>query len=292
MTARRALLLVNRRARKGAEKAPAAVARLRELGLELVEEDAAGAAPLAELARRHRGLDLVIVGGGDGTLSHALDGLVATGLPLGVLPLGTANNLARTLGIPADPLEACEVIAAGHRHRIDLGRVNERHFFTTASFGLSVAITEQLTGGAKRRWGVLAYAATAARVLARARPFIAEISWPGGHRRSRTVQVVVGNGRHYGSALLVADDARIDDQQLDLYSLEIVHWWQLLRLLPALKRGTHGEHETVHALRAKEFTVLTPAPHPIDVDGELGPSTPARFRVVPRALEVFVPLPK
>jgi diacylglycerol kinase (ATP) len=291
MTARRALLLVNRHARQGAEKAPAAVARLRELGLALVEEDAAGAAPLPELVGRH-GPDLVIVGGGDGTLSHALDGLVATGLPLGVLPLGTANNLARTLGIPADPLEACEVIAAGHRHRIDLGRVNERHFFTTASFGLSVAITEQLSGEAKRRWGVLAYAGTAARVFARARPFHAEISWPGGHLRSRTVQVVVGNGRYYGSALPVADDARIDDQRLDLYTVEISHWWQLLGLLPALKRGTHGEKDTVQAIRAKEFTVRTRVPHPIDVDGELGPSTPAHFRVVPRALEVFVPLPK
>ncbi|HYC30969.1 MAG TPA: lipid kinase, partial [Gemmatimonadales bacterium] len=234
----------------------------------------------------------VIVGGGDGTLHLALQGLVEATLPLGIIPLGTANNLARTLGIPADPLEACEVVAHGHRRPIDLGLVNGRHFFTTASIGLSVRITEELSAESKRRWGPLAYGLAALRVARRSHPFRARIRWSGGTRDTRTVQIVVGNGRYYGAAMPVAEDATIDDARLDLYSLEVRHWWQLLALAPALKRGSHGEKKTVEALRATEFEIETRTPMDIDVDGELGGRTPAHVRVVPRALEVFVPLPR
>lgn len=289
----RALVLINPAARRGAQGPDQVVPRLRELGLEVTVELASDPEGVADQVRCHRHtVDRVIVGGGDGTLHLALQGLVETGLPLGILPLGTANNLARTLGVPADPLAACEVIAQDHRRRIDLGWVNGRYFFTTASIGLSVRITEELSAETKRRWGPLAYAFTALRVLRRTRPFHARITWAGGQRESRTVQIVVGNGRYYGTALPVAEDATIDDARLDLYSLEVRHWWQLLALAPALKRGRHGEKDTVETLRAPEFEIHTRTPRGIDVDGEIGASTPARFRVVPRALEVYAPLPR
>ncbi|MHC5722287.1 MAG: diacylglycerol kinase family protein, partial [Nostoc sp.] len=89
--------------------------------------------------------ELVIIGGGDGTLNAAVDALVDTQLPLGILPLGTANDLARTLEIPNSLSEACKIIAYRNLHRIDLGWVNGKHFFNVASLGLSVKITERLT---------------------------------------------------------------------------------------------------------------------------------------------------
>ena len=287
----RALVLVNPGARRAGEGHEAAVARLERLGIHTVLELAGEPEQVPDQIRRHAAqVDRVIVGGGDGTLHLALQGLIETGLPLGILPLGTANNLARTLGLPADPLAACDVIAQGHRRRIDIGWVNGRHFFTTASIGLSVRITEELSAESKRRWGPLAYGLTALRVLRRTRPFHATISWDGQSRSSRTVQIVVGNGRYYGSALPVAEDAAIDDARLDLYSLEVRHWWQLLALAPALKRGRHGEKDTVEALRATEFEIHTRTPRGIDVDGEIGGTTPARLRVLPGALQVFAPL--
>jgi diacylglycerol kinase (ATP) len=286
----RALVLVNPGARRGGEGHEAAVARLETLGIPTVLELAAEPDRVPAQVKRHQGeVDRVIVGGGDGTLHLALQGLVETGLPLGILPLGTANNLARTLGIPADPLAACDVIAQGHRRRIDIGLVNDRYFFTTASIGLSVRITEELSAESKRRWGPLAYALTAMRVLRRTRPFHARITWDGQSRESRTVQIVVGNGRYYGAALAVAEDATIDDARLDLYSLEVRHWWELVKLAPALKLGTHSKREEVEALRGRSFVVRTREHVPIDLDGELGTETPGHFRVVPRALEVFVP---
>ena len=287
----RALFVVNPHSRRGKEHSQEVRRRLMELGLELVVHDATQQEP-TELIRRYQGeIDRVVVGGGDGTLNAAVQGLVGTGLPLAIIPLGTANNLARTLAIPLTIPEACELAVRGPRRYIDLGWVNDRYFFTTASIGLSVQITEELTSKTKRRWGPLAYAVAAIRALTRSRAFHADISWPGGSRHSRTVQIVVGNGRYYGSTLPVAVDATIDDARLDLYSLEVRHWLEILALVPSLKSGRHGSKDSVEALRATEFDITTVVPRDINVDGEICRKTPARFRVVPGALEVFAPAP-
>jgi diacylglycerol kinase (ATP) len=287
----RALFLVNPHSRRGKEHSQEVRRRLAELGLELVVHDATQQEP-TELIRRYQGeIDRVVVGGGDGSLNAAVQGLVGTGLPLAIMPLGTANNLARTLAIPLTIPEACELAVRGPRRHIDLGWVNDRYFFTTASIGLSVQITEELTSKTKRRWGPLAYAVAAIRALTRSRAFHADISWPGGSRHSRTVQIVVGNGRYYGSTLPVAADATIDDARLDLYSLEVRHWLEILALVPSLKSGRHGSKDSVEALRATEFEITTVVPRDINVDGEICRKTPARFRVVPGALEVFAPAP-
>lgn len=286
----RALLLVNPRARRGAEGAEEIAAGLRGAGLDLVVEPTEGRSACSSTIQRHAGeVDRVIVAGGDGSLNAAVQTLVQVGLPLAIVPLGTANNLARTVGVPLD-LERAMATAAGVRRRtVDLGRVNGCYFCTTASIGLSVEITEELSTEAKRRWGPLAYVLAGVKVIRRSRPFHADITWEGGTRHTRTVQIVVGNGRHYGAALAVAHDAAIDDARLDLYSLEVNHWWELLKLAPSLKWGTHVKRREVEALRARSYEIRTRSPMPIDLDGEIGVETPARFEVVPRALEVFVP---
>lgn len=245
----RALVLINPGARRAGTGYEEVAGGLESLGIPTVVEVAGEASRIPDQVRRHREeVDRVVVGGGDGTLHHAV------------------------------------------RRRIVLGWVNGRYFFTTASIGLSVRITEELSAESKQRWGPLAYGLTALRVLRRTRPFHARITWQGGGRVSRTVQIVVGNGRYYGTALPVAEDATIDDARLDLYSLEVRRWWQLLALAPALKRGRHGEKDAVKALRATGLEIHTRTRRDIDVDGEIGGTTPARFRVLPGALEVFAPL--
>ena len=286
----RALLLVNRHARHGQNRITEAIKQLKKLGFDLQEESMDNPQQLPELIRRYQNrVDLVIIGGGDGTLNAAADALVETQLPLGILPLGTANDLARTLGIPDSLPEACKIIAQGQLRRIDLGWVNGKHFFNVASMGLSVQITERLTKETKRRWGVFAYAITALQALWKARPFRAEIRIEGESIRVKTVQIAVGNGRYYGGGMAVAHDATIDDRRLDLYSLELKHWWQIIALLPAMRGGRHTDFPGVRALRGQEIQVYTNKPRPINTDGEITTHTPADFRVIPQALAVLVP---
>lgn len=286
----RALLLVNRHARQGQNGLSEAIDQLQTLGLQLMEESIEDPQHLSDVIRRYQHqVDLVIVGGGDGTLNAAVDGLVDTQLPLGILPLGTANDLARTLGIPTSLSDACEVIAKGQLHRIDLGWVNGKHFFNVASMGLSVQITERLTKEVKRRWGVLAYAVTALQAIWQARPFRAEIRINGESIPVKTIQIAVGNGRYYGGGMAVVHDATIDDQRLDLYSLEVRHWWQIIALLPAIRGGRYINSRDVRTLHGQEIEVYTRRPRPINTDGEITTYTPAHFRVIPYALSVLVP---
>lgn len=286
----RALLLVNRHSRQGQKLLPQAITHLQTLGLELIEEPIEDPQQLSNIIRRYEHqVDLVIVGGGDGTLNAAVDGLVDTQLPLGILPLGTANDLARTLEIPTSIPEACEIIAKGQVQRIDLGWVNGKHFFNVASMGLSVQITQRLTKEVKRRWGVLAYAITSLEAIWQARPFRADIRLNGESIPVKTIQIAVGNGRYYGGGMTVVQDATIDDQRLDLYSLEVRHWWQIVALLPAMRGGQYLNQQDVRTLRAQEIEIHTRKPRPINTDGEITTYTPAHFRVIPHALAVLVP---
>ena len=285
----RALLLVNPHARRGKEAQMQAVQQLQALGFELIQESALNPQLLPQIIRQYRQqVDLVIISSGDGTVNAAIEGLLETQLPLGILPSGTANNLARSLKIPRSLPEACKIIAAGKIQRIDLGWVNGKHFFNVAGLGLSAQINRQVPKSWKRRWGVLAYAAVALQVLWQAQAFEAEIRCDDRSIGVKTFQITVCNGRYYGSGLLVAEDAAIDDQRLDLYSVETQNWWELLALLPAIIQGkkAHG----VLTLQGKQIDILTTVITSIDTDGELTTTTPAQFRVIPQVLPVFVPL--
>jgi diacylglycerol kinase (ATP) len=287
---RRALLLLNRKARNGAAAIDDALAELHRAGIETVEQSCRDAAGLGDAIRSRRDeIDLVVVGGGDGTLNCAAAALVETGLPLGILPLGTANDLARTLQIPPDPVKAAAVIAAGHERALDIGDVNGRFFFNVASIGFSAELAQELTGRAKKRWGTLGYAIASARLLARTRPFTAFIEHDGRIEKVRTVQVSVGNGRHYGGGLTVETSAEPDDGLFHVYSLEVDHWWRLVALAPALRRGTHGEWRDVRSFTTTAVTVKTRRTRSVNTDGELTTATPAVFQVRKKAVRVFAP---
>ena len=286
----RALLYVNQRARQGKQQLAETVSQLEALGLDLLLVSAKSGTQLSEAIDRHRShIDLVIIGGGDGTLNGAVDSLVKHHLPLGILPLGTANDLARTLNLPNSIPAACQIIASGNQRSIDLGWVDGKHFFNVASMGLSVKITKRLTKQVKQRWGVFAYAIAAAQAIQQTHPFVAEIQIEGQITPVRTVQIAIGNGRYYGGGLAVAADAAIDDQRLDLYSLEAKNWWQMLRILPKMRQGAHTDFPWVRKLHGREITIHTRDRQQINTDGELTTYTPATFRVIPNALSVFAP---
>lgn len=287
---RRALLLHNPHARHGDRSLDLALARLDDAGIEVALETFRGPSEVSpDIVRRREGVDMVIVSGGDGSLNAAARGLLETGLPLGIIPSGTGNDLARSLGIPLDIARAADTIAAGNVRRIDIGEVNGHPFFNVASLGLSVELARRLTPETKRRWGRIGYALAAARVLLSARPFTATIVDRNGATDVETLQIAVGNGRHYGGGNVVEETATIDDRHLDLYSLELRSVWKLALMLRSFRAGTHGKWSEVRTVRCTDFEVRTPEPRAVNADGEIITYTPARFTIRPAAIHVFAP---
>lgn len=286
----RALVLVNGDSRSGAGGAARPLATLRDGGVELLFP--AQGEEYSDAIRARRDLcDFVVVGGGDGSMNAAASGLIDTQLPLGLLPLGTGNDLARTLGLPLDPVEAAQVILRGRTRAIDLGEVNGRPFFNVASLGLSVDVARRLDPEIKRRFGRLGYVIAAARTLASAVPFRVAIDDGAGVKRARTYQVAVGNGRFYGGGNEIHHEAEIDDGILHLYSLEMRSMWKLAALGPFFRRGRHHFFEEVRSLEGDRFEIRTARPRPINADGEILTQTPATFRVRRAAARVFAPAP-
>ena len=282
-------MLVNPHARRG-EEATALCERLSVGGIDTtIERFDSRDEMLRDIARCGEGRDLIIVCGGDGTISAAAGGIRKLGLPMGILPLGTANDLARTLHIPDVVTEACDIILRGRTRRIDLGEVNGLPFFNVASIGLSADLSRSLDKQTKRRWGKLGYAVAAMKVLASARAFHAVIEGGGNRQKVKTLQIAIGNGRHYGGGNIVHEDATITDGRLDLYSLEQKSLWKLALLLGSFRTGRHGIWEEVRTERATEFTITTRSPRPVNADGDIVTETPAHVRVIPQAIEVFVP---
>lgn len=288
---KRFLLLSNPHSRRGASAVAPATEALNAAGIDVIPLAAKKVGDISALVAENAAkADGVIVAGGDGTMNAVAGALVDTGLTLGVLPSGTANDLARTLAIPEDPRKAADIIASGHTRRIDLGSVNGHYFFNVASIGLAADLAGKLTKQSKKRFGRLSYAVAALKVLMEARPFTAEIINKGEVTRVKTLQIGIGNGRFYGGGMAVESSALINDGHLDLYSLEIDEVWKLALLLRSFRLGRHGLWEEVRTARCTEFEVKTRRPQPINLDGELKTHTPARFEIHPKAVTVFAPV--
>lgn len=288
---RRALIIANPHSRSAGVGVDAAVAELHKADIDVLRPAWREGETLAATIERHADrADLVVVAGGDGSLNAAASALIERKLPLGILPGGTANDLARTLGLPLDMIGAAKIIVAGRTKAIDVGDVNGKPFFNVASLGLSARLADRLSRETKRRWGRLAYALTATEVLIEARRFGAVIRPDdGSETKVRSLQIAVGNGRHYGGGMIVEETAQIDDGRLDLYSLEFRDVWKLPFMALAFRQGRHGLRDEVRTMSGTRFEIRTRRPMPVNADGEIVTQTPATFSVRRSAIEVFVP---
>lgn len=291
MAPKRALLAVNIHSRQGGTAVLDDVrATLRAAGIECREAPPDDERPLPDLIRHHAAdIDLVVLGGGDGTMNLAADALLERGLPLGVLPLGTGNDLARSLRLPLDPHEAAEVIAAGHTQRIDLGRANGKAFFNVASLGVSVDVAAELTREMKRRWGKLGYPIAVLKVLRRGRSFSVRVRCDGEKLKLRAIQVAVGNGRHYGGGVTINDEAEINDGLLHVYALKQQPLWRLALRARHFFQGHHDDPASAVERDGLVVELRTKRPMKVNTDGEVTTETPVRLEVLPQALEVYVP---
>ena len=243
----------------------------------------------AQLLRQAGDADRIVIGGGDGTLSEALPKLIALNKPVAVLPLGTANDFAQTIGVPLDPLEAATIALEGQEHSIDVGLTNGIPFLNVASVGLASRVVTEQSKALKRRWRVFAYPIGLLRAARDMRPFVVDLEIDGGVRWSAAVhQVSVGNGRQHGGGLIVAEDAAIDDGMLDIYIVHPGTFWQLFACLTHLRFGLMNP-AVLDRHRARRVTLRTNGARQVNADGRFVTTTPADFELLRRRLTVIVP---
>jgi YegS/Rv2252/BmrU family lipid kinase len=304
-----ALLLVNTKSRQGSDGLPALLEALAARGIPLAATHRLSRQGRMEGVLREAlngGVRRVLIGGGDGTLSLALPHLLGRDVTLGVLPLGTGNDFARSLGIPATLEAACDTIAGGYTARVDVGLANGRPFLNAASLGLASAIAKRLTPTLKRRAGKLAYPMAAMAEVWEHQPFRLLLRMDTEELRLDALQLVVGNGRYHGAGNVVAPDAVLDDRRLDAYTITapsvesgregtgLGHMQDLstlVRVALSLRRGEHVSHPAVTALRTPRLYVEAEPAQDINADGELIGRTPVLFELAPAALRVYAPAP-
>jgi YegS/Rv2252/BmrU family lipid kinase len=255
--------------------------------IETIATDRAGRA--TELARdaAARGVDVVLVHGGDGTLNEAVNGVAGTPTAVAILRGGTANVWAKEIGIPKDPVKAMRAIVSGERRRIDLGVANGRHFLLMCGVGLDASIVARIGARAKRRLGALAYIIAGIAAVFRTKAWHTDLRIDGSAEPS-LYWLLAGNTRSYGGMVNITHRASADDGVLDI---ALMRRGGVLRVIADGVRVLLRRHErssNVRYAQAHELEIATSG-IPIQVDGEAYGETPLRIEVAPRALTVIVP---
>ncbi len=290
MARRRLLVVVNPNASRAGHNLGGTLAALFSAGFSIDLRHSDDRQSLARLIRAEGpAADAILIGGGDGTVNGALPALIEAQKPVGILPLGTANDLARSLKIPADPVGAARAIVSGRLRDIDVGRVNDVLFLNVASIGLSVAVAERQDPDLKRQLGALSYVVAAVKTLGDAERFQAAILCGDRRETVTAYQIAVGNGIYYGGGMRIAPDAAIDDGLLDIYAIETASIPDLIALAPAFLDGSLGERDDVKVFRGRTARIETETPMPVNTDGEVTTATPADFSLVRSALRVYAP---
>jgi diacylglycerol kinase (ATP) len=291
-----AALIVNTRSRTGERAFFQALDHLQELQVPVgVTYPIRDPARLPEAVREvlDDGYGFLILGGGDGSVSSVVDFMADRDTLLGLLPLGTANDFARTLDIPDDIEEACKTIANGKIVDVDLGLAGDNFYVNAASVGLGVETTRALSPWLKKSTGSLAYPLAAMRAFFRHEPFSARLAFPDADiepvEYDRLLQVAVGNGRFYGGGMVVAPESGIDDRTLDIYAIELGRRRDLFGVARYIKSGDFINVEGVHHFRTSRVRLETDPELQVNIDGEVVTHTPQDFSVARNALDVLVP---
>ncbi|WP_404431922.1 diacylglycerol kinase [Microbacterium lacus] len=297
------MLLANPAARAGARTGAAtqAAERLRDHGIRTTIISGGSAEESSELLRTavRLGTDAVVVAGGDGTVNLAIQEVAGTGIPLGVIPAGTGNDLAATVGLKElDIASAAEAIAAGETRTIDLARVTRsdgttRYFGTALASGFDSKVNDRANamrwprGGSRYNIAILIEFLTLKGI-----PYEVELELADGTRERIArdlVMATVGNGRTYGGGIPICPDADPADGLLDVTIVRPAGRLHLLRLLPRVYRGTHTTVPEVSTYRVRSAR-LSSSGVTAYADGDPIGTLPLTVDVVPSALRVFAPL--
>ncbi|MDB4875904.1 MAG: lipid kinase [Gemmatimonadetes bacterium] len=249
--------------------------------------EAGEAAALAtEFARR--GVDVVAAAGGDGTLNEVVNGLDGYDVPLGIIPLGTANDFARQVGIPADADHAMDVILQRKPRRLDTASLNGRRFLNVSIGGVGAEATADTPAEAKESLGSLAYAISGMRKFADLQSTYAKFTADGFEYEGEFLMFAVGLTRSTGGGTMVTPMASATDGLLDLCVVEGMSRKDFARTVFKVKRGEHVGEEGVHYAQVRSVTIEAREPMAVNVDGETSNAQRLTYRARPRDLWVHV----
>ncbi len=232
------------------------------------------------------GYDLVVAAGGDGTVESVASQLLGTETVLGVFPLGSVMNLARSLGIPRDPAAAAAAFETGQVRSIDVGEVRGRPFFEAASVGMNVAIFEAATAFERRDWSAgLRNIWTAIRY----RPARMSVALDDGEVRTRALMVSVSNGPFTGAGMNIAPHARLDDGKFDVVVFRRLSKPRLVRHLLSIAFGRYAYAPEAQVHRSGRVRIAGARNLPVRADGQLLGTTPIDLVTRAAVLKVVVP---
>ena len=288
---RQAILVVNAMSRKGADVFAEVRDKLVAAGIDLIE--AHGVDDPAEMDQTIRAAiaaaPMVIVGGGDGSLSTSVDLFLGTETVFAILPLGTANSFAGTLGIPKDLDSAVAVIAHGVRRRIDLGCIDGDHFVNTAAIGLSPMIAQTVPHNLKRHLGIVGYLIWAIWCALRFRPFRLVVTHDDGRRdKVWATEARIANGTHHGGVELV-ESQNIDSGEIVIQAVTGTSVFGLAWSWFATLAKLTSRHGTMQEFRGRRMRIDTRPRRHISIDGEVSAKTPVTVSVARGAIEVAAP---
>ena len=249
--------------------------------------EAGDAAVLAASAAR-RGVDVVAVAGGDGTVNEVVNGLDGYDVPLGIIPVGTANDFARQVGIPADADHAMDVILQRKPKRLDTASLNGRRFLNVSTGGVGAEATAETPAEVKESLGALAYAISGMRKLADFRAQHARFVGDEFEYDGEFLMFAVGITRSTGGGTLITPMASATDGLLDLCIVERMSRGEFARTVLRVKRGEHIGHEGVHYVQLKSVRIEADEPMAVNVDGEMSNGQRLAYRARARDLWVHV----
>lgn len=286
-----AVLIVNAHSRRGQDLFAQARAKLEAAGVALISAHAVENPELMASTVRQAvesGAPMVIVGGGDGSMSGTVDELVGRDVVFGVLPLGTANSFARTLGLPLDLDGAVRTIASGTRRRVDLGMIEQDYFVNAASLGLSPMIGRTVPHKLKRYLGRVGYLIWALKCSVGFRPFRLTIDDGTKQHRMWSTEVRILNGRYHGGVEL-SDSADVDTGEIVVQAVVGRSKAQLARDWYAKFLKLRDKDALTQEFHGKAFRIDTKPRQRISIDGEVLAKTPATVKIAAGAVEVAAP---
>lgn len=273
---------------KGARYREVALPRLRDAGLVVRNLEGRDADEALDLAKASvaDGVEALVVCGGDGLVHLAAQVLADTGVPLGIIPAGTGNDVARYFDLPRkDPLAAADRVIGSRVRTIDLARSGSRHFVTVLAAGFDAIVNERAN---EMTWprGQMRYNLATVAELRTFRPLSFTLDLDGTLLRRDAMLVAVGNGTSYGGGLRITEGAVLDDGLLDVVIINTMTKGRLVRTYPKLFSGTHTEEPEYEHHRVRSVTIVAPGVVSY-ADGERFGALPLTITCAPGALAVF-----